>query len=431
MSEPDIDVLLHDRLTGLPNRPLLYEKITHQIDVAERNTSSLALIHIDPFPFSDINSALGFDIGDELLIQCARRLEGLLRKMDTVAHLSGDEFALLLPDVEQDGVMNICNKVIHCFDEPFTVAGQSLSLGLNMGIAIYPIHCSSADDMLRAAMVAAKEAKKNKETIFIYKSSMANRASDNLKLFGALRKAIYEQKLDVNYQPKINIRTGEVAGVEALSRWNEMDISPARFIPVAESTGLIRDLTRWMLKESLHQVSKWKAQSLFLPISMNVSVRDLLSPNLINEIYQWVEAYDLAGYPLIIEVTESSVMQHSRLAIDALNRLRSKGFGVSIDDFGTGYSSLAYLKDLPASELKIDQSFVTGLLKQQGNQRLVRAIIKLAHEFDMKVVAEGVEEFEVLELLRDYGCDIAQGYYVSKPLAGGKLPEWVRSLKAD
>ena len=427
MTDPDVNVLLYDRLTGLPNRSLLYERILHQIDVAQRNTSSLALIYIDPFPFSDINSALGFEVGDELLVQLARRLESHVRKVDTVAHLSGNEFALLLPDVEHDGVMHICNKLIQWFEEPFCIAGESLSLGLNIGIAIYPIHCGSADDMMRAALLAAKEAKKNKETVFIYQSSMATRASENLKLFGELRKAIYEEKLNVNFQPKIDIATGAVAGVEALSRWNEQHISPGRFIPVAESTGLIRDLTSWMLKESLCQAAKWKAEGLYLPISMNVSVRDLFSPNLINDIYQWVEMYELADYPLVIEVTESSVMQHSRLVIDALNRLRRRGFGVSIDDFGTGYSSLAYLKDLPASELKVDQSFVTGLTRQPGNQKLVRAIIKLAHEFDMKVVAEGVEELEELELLREYGCDIAQGYYVSKPLAGDKLSAWCAS----
>ncbi|GAV19840.1 cyclic di-GMP phosphodiesterase Gmr [Mariprofundus micogutta] len=418
--------LLYDALTGLPNRMLLEERISYEIEVAQRNTTSLALIHIDPFPFSDINSTLGFEVGDQLLIQCAERLSSVVRKVDTAAHLTGDEFALLLPDAEQEGVLNVCDKIIKGFEEPFEVEAESLFLGLNMGISIYPIHCSSASEMIRGAMVAANAAKKNKETTFIYHGSMAKRASDNLRIFGALRKAIHEGGLDLVYQPQVDVQSGELTGVEALSRWNDLHISPGRFIPVAEATGLIRDLTRWMIKECLFQAAVWKKAGYQFPLSMNVSVRDLLSPNLTDDICQWLEEYNLADYPLTIEVTESSVMEHSHQAIGALNRLRQKGMQVSIDDFGTGYSSLAYLKDLPANELKIDQSFIGGLAGQPGNQRLVKAVIALAHEFGLKVVAEGVERSEELDLLSRYGCDIAQGYYLSEPLAGEELVKWYK-----
>jgi len=424
MAVSDINPLLYDALTGLPNRTLLEERIVHEMDIAQRNTTSLALIQIDPFPFSDINSSLGFEVGDALLVQFAERLRSVVRKVDTPARLTGDEFALLLPDAEQEGVLNVCHKLSKWFEEPFDIGGESLFLGLNMGISIFPMHCASASDLMRGAMVAANEAKKRKETTFIFQGSMARQAGENLKLFGQLRKAIRQGSLNLNYQPQVNIESGKLVGLEVLSRWNEMHISPGRFIPVAEATGLIRDLTRWMLEKSLAQAAAWKAAGHIFPLSMNVSVRDLLSPNLISDIELWVDAYELQGYPLIIEVTESSLMEHSHLAIKALNRLRQRGFGISIDDFGTGYSSLAYLKDLPASELKIDQSFVSGLAGQPGNQKLVKAVIALAHEFGMKVVAEGIERVEELELLSQYGCDIAQGYYICEPLAGDELLGW-------
>lgn len=427
MSDSEPNLLLYDRLTGLPNRTLLEERIAHEIDLADRHTTSLALIHINPFPFAEINSALGFAVGDELLVQFARRLTAIVRKVDTVARLTGDEFALLLPEAEKQGVLLVCQKLDMWFEEPFEIAGESLYLGLNMGVSIYPIHCSSVSDLMRGAMVAASEAKKRKETIFIYHEVMATQASENLKLFGALRRAIRNGALNLNFQPQMRLQTGELAGVEVLSRWNEMEISPGRFIPVAEATGLIRDLTHWMLEESIMQAARWKAGGRVIQLSMNVSARDLLSSNLVGELNRWVEAYDLQDYPLMIEVTESSVMEHAHQAIQALNRLRQSGFGISIDDFGTGYSSLVYLRDLPATELKIDQGFVTGLAEHSGNQKLVKAMIALAHEFDMQVVAEGVESVEELELLRSYGCDIVQGYYISKPLTVEALQVWLES----
>ena len=427
MSDSDNTALLYDRLTGLPNRTLLEERIAHEIDLADRHTTSLALIHIDPFPFAEINSALGFAVGDELLVQFSQRLSSAVRKVDTAARLTGDKFALLLPEAEKEGVLHVCEKLDKWFEEPFEVAGESLYLGLNMGVSIYPIHCTTAGDLMRGAMVAANEAKKRKETTFIYQEVMATQASENLKLFGALRRAIRQGTLNLNFQPQMSLQSGQLAGVEVLSRWNEMDISPGRFIPVAEATGLIRDLTRWMLEESVVQAARWKAEGRVIPLSMNVSVRDLLSSDLVGELNQWVKAYGLEDYPLMIEVTESSVMEHAHLAIEALNRLRQSGFGVSIDDFGTGYSSLAYLRDLPANELKIDQAFVTDLAEHADNQKLVKAVIGLAHEFGMKVVCEGVESIEDIELLRSYDCDIVQGYFISKPLTADVLPAWLKT----
>jgi len=431
MTDSDNTVALYDRLTGLANRTLLEERIAHEIDLAKRHTTSLALIQIDPFPFSEINSALGFAVGDALLVQFAERLKSAVRKVDTPARLTGDEFALLLPEAEHEGVLNVCHKLSRWFEEPFDIGGESLFLGLNMGISIFPMHCASASELMRGAMVAANEAKKRKETIFIFQGSMARQAGENLKLFGELRRAIRKGTLNLNYQPQVNIESGKLVGLEVLSRWQEMHVSPGRFIPVAEATGLIRDLTRWMLEKSLAQAAEWKAAGHIFPLSMNVSVRDLLSPNLVSDIERWVDAYELEGYPLVIEVTEGSVMEHAQLAIKALGRLRQRGFGISIDDFGTGYSSLAYLKDLPASELKIDQSFVTGLAGQPGNQKLVKAVVALAHEFGMKVVAEGVERVEELELPHQFGCDIAQGYYICEPLAGDALLGWYQTTVSD
>lgn len=425
--ENEINSLLYDGLTGLPNRTLLEERVNHEIEVANRNATSLALIHIDPFPFAEINSALGFEVGDKLLVQFAHRLHALGRKVDTPARLTGDQFALLIPVAEEQGVLNVSHKLSKSFEEPFEIDGESIFLGLNMGIAIYPLHCGSAGELIRGAMVAAHESKKRRETTYIFRGSMAEKAGENLKLFGLLRRAINSAELNLNYQPQVDVSTGKLKGVEALSRWSDRHISPGRFIPVAEATGLIRDLTRWMLKEALAQASRWRDQGKVVPLSMNVSVRDLLSPNLIKDIFSWVEQYELNDYPLLIEVTESTLMEHSHRSIQALNVLRGRGLGVSIDDFGTGYSSLAYLKDLPACELKIDQSFVGGMANQPGNLKLVKAIISLAHEFGMTVVAEGVERPEELELLAGFGCDTVQGYYICEPLPGDELLKWGES----
>ena len=411
----------YDEMTGLPNRALLIDRIKHEIRVAERNRTSLALLHIDPFPFSDINSALGFDVGDELLVQFAERLQAIVRRADTVAHLSSDEFALLLPTVSEELVQTVTAKLLTCFEDPFKVKGESIFLGLNMGIATYPLNCATPEEMMRGAMVAVKDAKARKENVVNYSGHMNQQASENLQMFGALRKAIHCGTLELNFQPQIDIRSEKMVAVEALARWESADISPLKFIPVAETTGLICDLTEWMLGASLKQASQWKRKGVEHGLSVNISTRDLLNPKFASSVQKMVEEHGVAGYPLTFEVTENSVMQHVNHAVKTLHQLNEAGFRVSIDNFGTGYSSLAYLKNIPAHELKIDRSFVIGLHNSPANQKLVRAITSLAHEFELTVVAEGVETPEDLELLKLYECDVAQGFLFGEAVAGNQF----------
>ena len=421
MASSDLDSLLHDKLTGLPGRGLLHDRLEHEMYVADRARTSLALIHIDPFPFSDINSALGFDVGDELLIQFAERLQTIVRKADTVAHLSSDEFALLLPTVSDELIETVTAKLLSCFEAPFKVKGEAIFLGLNMGTATYPLNCATAEEVLRGAMIAAKEAKAKKEPVINYCGAMAERASENLQMFGALRRAIHSGTLELNFQPQIEIKSERVVGVEALSRWEYGNISPDRFIPVAEETGLICDLTTWMLNASIKQAAEWQRKGMEYNLAVNISTHDLLNPKFATSVLKMIEGHGMAVYPLTFEVTENSIMQHVNHAIRTLVQLSEAGFRVSIDNFGTGYSSLAYLKNIPAHELKIDRSFVIGLHNNPGNQKLVRAIIRLAHEFELIVVAEGVESSEELELLKSYDCDVAQGFLLGKPVSAAEI----------
>ncbi|ATX81808.1 diguanylate cyclase (GGDEF) domain-containing protein [Mariprofundus ferrinatatus] len=421
MAESGVDSQLYDALTGLPNRTLLYDRLKHEIDVADRARTSLALMHIDPFPFSDINSTLGFDVGDELLIQFAGRLQTIVRRADTVAHLSSDEFAILLPTVSDELIATVVSKLLSCFELPFMIHGESIFLGLNVGVATYPLNCASPDEMVHGAMMATKEAKARKEPVVSYSGDMAQQASENLQMFGALRRAIHSEMLELNFQPQVDIKSGKVVGVEALTRWDTAEIPPAKFIPLAETTGLICDLTEWMLNASIRQVGIWQRSGVNRNLSVNISTHDLLNPKFVSSVLKRIDEHGISSSPITFEVTENSVMRHVHHAIKTLHQLNEAGFRVSIDNFGTGYSSLAYLKNIPAHELKIDRSFVIGLNSNPSNQKVVRAVISLAHEFELSVVAEGVQTTEELELLSSYGCDIAQGFLTGKPVPASEI----------
>jgi len=288
------------------------------------------------------------------------------------------------------------------------------------------VHCNNAEELIRGALKAVKQAKAEHVPV-VYHDGVADRsASFHMEVFGSLRQAVRNGGLALNYQPKVDLQSGKIRSVEALLRWPGSGIAPDVFIPIAEKTGLICEITRWVVREVARQMHEWQHQAIQIKVAINISTRDLLDKSIAGFIVDAFDSRKIDKSRVIIEVTESAVMKHASLAIEKLAYLRDQGFGVAIDDFGTGYSSMAYLSDLPATELKIDRRFIDGMLKAERDKKLVKAIIALAHEFDLAVVAEGVEHQQQAELLKAFGCEMIQGYLFSQPVEADRLAGLLR-----
>ncbi len=425
LSEQKIHFAMYDSLTGLPRRELFHELVEHEISRARRQPFRAALIVIDPSHLSDINETFGYKIGDEFLSRLAERIQSTLRESDIVSRLSGDEFGMLLPCEDIKTVNKIIVKINTALEESFVIDDIVIDIVIAMGVSIFPDHADSAGDLIRRASMARNRAKQEKTPCAIYDIQDESASHQRLVLFHQLREAIKTQELELYYQPKIYLNSGEVAGVEALARWTgEHGRPPSVFIPLAEQTGLIREITRWVIKEAVNQCSEWKKKGLHIPVSINVSSRNLYDSSAIIFLNQCMEEKSLSHSLITIEVTESGIMNRPETAIELLSQLKRSGYKVSIDDFGTGYSSLAYLKRLPATEIKIDQSFVTNILSDKKDEILVRSTIALAKDLEFQVVVEGVETEDVIEKLRAFGADIVQGYYYSRPLNSDAYTEW-------
>ncbi|MES0371512.1 MAG: bifunctional diguanylate cyclase/phosphodiesterase [Mariprofundaceae bacterium] len=427
ISDEKIHSILYDSLTTLPRRELFHEMVEHEINTAGREAYCVTLIIIDPTEFSGINQALGYQTGDEILHQIANRLKSTVRESDIVSRLSGDEFGILLPhaDIEQTKIVE--KKIRSSLDEPFKVGSVPISISSTMGISIFPDHADSADDLIKRANIARIKAKKEKRPCEVFDVQYESDPHQRLILFGQLREAIKQGKLELYYQPKIALESGSISGVEALVRWTGEDGQPPSvFIPLAEQTGLINDITKWVFKEGIRQCSEWYRQGLHIPVSMNISTRNLFNSDFNTFLIQQCEQESLPLKLITIEVTESAFMEHPEIAIESLLQLRDSGFKISIDDFGTGYSSLAYLKHFPATELKIDQSFIINILSDKKDETLVRSTIRLAKDFGLQVVIEGVETEEIMEKVQSCGGDIIQGYCFSAPLTADAFIEWNR-----
>jgi len=416
---------LYDSLTGLPRKELFCELVEHEISVARRESYCAAMIVIDPRQLSEINQSFGYKVGDQLLSQLADLIKSNFRESDIVSRLSGDEFGILLPHTDIKLVSEIIQKNINALEKPFIIDGAHLDITSVIGVSIFPDHADTAGDLIRRANMARNRAKQEKVSYAIYDVEDESSSHQRLLIFGQLRNAIKKKELELYFQPKISLSNEQVSGVETLVRWTgENGQSPAIFIPLAEQTGLINEITRWVFEAAVDQCNVWKEKGLLIPISVNVSPRNLYDSNLVDFFIQYVEEKSLPYSMVTIEVTESAIMRHPESAIQVLSQLREIGFKVSIDDFGTGYSSLAYLKLLPATELKIDQSFIANILSDKKDEILVRSTIALAKDLELQVVVEGVETEAVLHKLRSFGCDIIQGYHYSRPLNSDAYLKW-------
>ena len=430
-----------DPLTNLPNRTLFHDRLGQLVGLCQRTEVKFAVFMLDLDRFKEVNDTLGHQVGDLLLQQVAARLENVFRKSDTVARvggetvarLGGDEFAAILPTIENErDAMNVAQRIQFAMEHPILVAEHSLTISISVGIVMFPVHGNEGSMLLQRADIAMYQAKHNHQGFAFYDAKQDHHSLSQLTMVSDLRKAMEKNHLLMHFQPKIDIRTGSLCGAEALVRWQHPErgfMPPDSFIPVAEQSGIIVPLTAWVLNESLKQCAQWHRCGVHIPVAVNLSVRNLHDPKITEVILNTLRRYDLPASALIIELTETAVMTDSNRALSILLALAQAGVKVSVDDFGTGYSSLANLKKLPVHEIKIDRSFVIDMNENNNEAVIVRSTIDLAHNMNMHVTAEGVETEYTWGLLRSYGCDMAQGYFLARPMPGKDFLAWAENAR--
>lgn len=419
---------LYDNLTNLPNRTLFNDRLEQAMLSTQRNNGSLAVILMDLDHFKDINDTLGHHIGDILLTKVGPIIHQNLRNIDTVARMGGDEFLILLPGLGEKHSMQVAQKILSALSEPFLIDGHMLEVGASIGIAVYPAHADDPHSLIKRADVAMYGAKRRGIGCNIYNPEDDQHNPGRLTMMSELRQAIEQNQLSLDYQPKINSKTGQCVGVEALVRWNHPEkglIMPDKFISGAEKSGTIKSLTQWVLRNAIAQANDWDKQGFHVDLSINISARDFQDQNQLEFIENLIATSSLEPSRLILELTESAVMTDTQQAFDALSEMDEVGVRLAIDDFGTGYSSLNYLKRLPVDELKIDRSFIKDMETSKNDAAIVRSTIDLAHNLGLNVVAEGVEDQCVLDLLEAMNCDTIQGFFISKPLAANEVSEFL------
>ncbi|MGH9866901.1 MAG: EAL domain-containing protein [Candidatus Polarisedimenticolia bacterium] len=416
----------HDALTDLPNRTLLRRRMRDLLGEAPASGARGALIMLDLDRFKEINDTLGHTTGDVLLRQLAARLKDCLGPQATIARLGGDEFAVWLPHAGTVEAESASTSLLGTLTAPFSVQGMMLQVDGSAGIALYPDHGAEDGVLLQRADVAMYQAKKIRGSFCFYDADSDLNSLRHLTLKGEMREAIEKNLFELYYQPKVDLATGAMVGVEALLRWRHHRhgwLQPQEFIPLAERTGLIRPLTRWVLGEALAQVARWEREGLTLTVAVNCSARNLLERDLPDVIEQLLRPGIDPGR-LVLEITETAVIEDPSRSLQVLRDVTALGVHLSIDDFGTAYSSLDYLRKLPARELKIDRSFVMGVDHDEASASIVRATVRLAHDFGLQSVAEGIESQRTMESLARMGCDQGQGFLIARPMPAGDVLPW-------
>ncbi len=422
----------YDVLTGLPNRTLLRDRLGQLIVTSHRDKTQFALLFLDLDRFKYINDSMGHSVGDKLLQSVAIRLQECVREGDTVSRIGGDEFVLLLREIDEHGVSLVADKLLKSLATPFNLNGQEISTYASIGIALYPLHASDSDVLMKNADAAMYNAKENGRNNYkFFKPEMNFRANQVFLMEKDMRVALDQDQFMLVYQPQVDLASGEVCGAEALIRWKHPEkglVPPVDFIPVAEETGQIVQIGEWVLRTACWRFATWQKQGLpHIPVAVNLSIRQLRQPNLAEVVESVLKETGLEPKYLELEITEGIMMGDPKAAMEFLARMRKLGVQMSIDDFGTGFSSLSYLKNLPVNKLKIDQSFVRDIDTDQSDAAIIRSIISLGHRLEMSVIAEGVETLEQLDFLRLRGCDEVQGYYFSRPLAADDFFKFVCS----
>lgn len=419
---------LHDGLTRIPNRTLFNDRLEQQLIHSQRSHAPFALAILDMDRFKEINDVKGHQTGDLVLRAVAGRLGDELRQIDTVARIGGDEFALLLPEVvDEIAARAAADHIIAILSRPVDVEGTPLQIGVSLGIALFPLHGTDAQTLLRHADMAMYQAKFTQVGYCLYRSEFDHLDQELHALRGELRTAIDGGELKLHYQPKVDFATSVVTGVEALVRWQHPQrgmLYPDRFIAMAEQTGLIQPLGIVVLRLALRQCMLWRQAGLELSVAVNISSQNLMDESFPKQLAVLLKESGVESRWLELEITETGIMANPLLAVQTVHALSAMGVSIAIDDFGTGYSSMAYLKKLLADQLKIDKSFITDMTRDDNDAVIVRSTIELGHNLGMRVIAEGVEDATTWKLLKELGCDTGQGYYLSRPVPAAELEAW-------
>lgn len=419
---------LHDTLTGLSNRVLFNDRLSHSVERAQRNKHRFAVMMMDLNRFKDVNDTYGHHVGDCLLREVGARLRNVLRGSDTVARLGGDEFAVILYDTAPDACDIIAKKIEHDMLLPASIDGHIITASASVGIAMYPEHGNDPETLLRRADTAMYAAKRSNRGYVVFDPHDDAHSVDRVQLVNELDAAIRDNGLMLYYQPIINLETHRIGGVEALARWNHAArglILPLDFIPLAEQKGLIQPLTKWVLETAIVQCVQWHRAGAQIEMSVNLSTRNFMDPTLPHHIENCLKKHHLEPHWLTLEITEGMTISNPDRALEIMHTIDDMGIRLSVDDFGTGYSSLAYLMKLPVKEVKIDRSFVMGLADGRNNRAIVQSTIDLVHSLGMKAVGEGIESEKILKILIEMGCDKVQGYYLCTPQSASEISTWL------
>ena len=429
------NLAFYDVLTGLPNRSLFNDRLRQELAKARRNNQLLAIVFIDLDRFKVINDTFGHNTGDMFLRAVSERLKGIMREGDTVSRPGGDEFLLLFPDIADiEAVSLIIKKIIKKLSEVFILSDKELYITASIGVSVFPDNGNDAETIVKqadTAMYYAKEQGRNNYQF--YTPAISTASAEKIEIAGNLRKALQQNELMLFYQPQVDLIGGKIIGAEVLLRWQNKEfglIPPSRFIPIAEETGLIKSIGEWLLRSACAQTKAWQEDG-FPPMlmSVNVSMYQFKDKSFIQFLRDVLQETKLDPQYLVLELTESALMENSALTISMLKELKSFGIDIAIDDFGTGYSSLSYLKYLPLSKVKLDQSFVQSVTINPNDEAISKAVIAMAHSLNLKVVAEGIENIDQLSFLRSHQCDEGQGFLFSKPLPENEFVELLTIFK--
>lgn len=422
----------HDLLTDLPNQTLFKERLTHALKVAEHAEHMVAVVTLDIDRFQTINESLGHDLGNELLVAFAGFLSGYIYEGDTVARISGNEFAFLLESPASTDEINTIVGGLHqaLRENAFELAGQQVYVSVSMGVALYPDDALDASSLLQCANAAMRRAKaRGGDQEHFYTHDMNRRVDDRLRMESELRQALEQGHIEVYYQPQLELSSNRIVAVEALARWNHPEqglIPPIRFIPLAEETGLIQALGRYVLHHAFAQARRWHDQGVSLSVGVNLSARQFMQDDIVEQVELLLQEHELDASKVDLEITESIAMQDAENSINKMHQLKSLGVNLSMDDFGTGYSSLSYLHRFPLDILKIDRSFVQDIQGDKNDGAIARAVLAMAKSMGLRVVAEGVETQVQLDFLKQYNCELIQGYLISPPLQGKAVEQLLK-----
>ena len=425
----------HDALTILPNRHLLHDRLQQALAQSKRSGKLAALLFLDLDGFKRINDTLGHGIGDLLLKSVAKRLKTTVRQVDTVARLGGDEFTIVLLEINHvQDAKNVAKKILKVISQPYKIEEHELFVTASVGISICPDDGSDIESLIRKADIAMYRAKgQGKNNYQVYNLSMDAKFFERLTLENSLRKAVENEELVAYYQPQVDLRTGEITGVEALVRWQHQKfglVPPDKFIQLAEETGVILEIDEWMMKTACRQIKNWEREGIAnIRVSVNLSTRQFRQKNLTEKVAQILNDSAVQPKNLCLEITENEVMHNIETTVEILQALKKMGVLLSLDDFGTGYSSLSYLKRFPIDVLKIDRTFVNGIPSDRDDTAISTAIVVLAHSMELKVIAEGVEKSEQIAFLQSLQCDEIQGFYFSRPLNAETVTDLLKVKK--